>query len=154
MRRSHSYKSDNSFVVYGSLSENVDLMNGILEECKIHGITSGSVTCIGSLKKVGYVLFRTSNGYPSGYSQEIIINKPVELINCTGFICQDEHNNMDIHLHGLVSEENGSTSAGHFLPQKNPTLITVEFMITCDKNIEAKRIYDKDLGFKVINFSK
>lgn len=154
VRQCHSYKSDESFTIYGSLSEGVDLIDGILEECRKHGITSGKVSCIGSLKKVGYVLFKTANGSPSGYGREINIENPVELINSTGFICQDENKELDLHLHGCVTEEDGRISAGHFLRHKNPTLITVEFAVTSGKDITAKRTFDEDLGFRVINFSQ
>jgi predicted DNA-binding protein with PD1-like motif len=154
VRQSHSLKTNNNVVIYGSLSEGVDLMDGIIEECRKHKITSGMVSCIGSLRKVGYVLFKAIDGTPSGYGRNINIDNPVELINCTGFICQDENNNLDLHLHGSVIEENGKISAGHFLRHVNPTLITVEFMITAGKDIGAIRTFDENLGFKVINFSK
>ncbi|WP_378933328.1 PPC domain-containing DNA-binding protein [Metabacillus herbersteinensis] len=153
-RKNHSFKVSNTYTIYGSLAEGTDLMEGILDECEKHNIRSGVVTCIGSLKKVGYVLFKAVNGLPSGYGRDIAIENPVELVNCTGFICEDENNNLDLHLHGLVAEEDGTLSAGHFLRGKNPTLITVEFSITYGNEIRASRSFDQDLGFKVINFSK
>ncbi|WP_408008067.1 PPC domain-containing DNA-binding protein [Pseudalkalibacillus sp. A8] len=154
LRQSHSFRAEETFTVYGSLSEGSDLMEGILAECNKHRITSGFVTCIGSLKEVGYVLFQTNNGSPSGYGREIKIQNPVELVHCSGFICHDENDELDLHLHGLVVEENGKISAGHFVRKKNPTLITVEFAITYGKGIIASRTFDKGLGFRVINFSK
>lgn len=153
MRQSHSYKAEESFTVFGSLTAGSDLMNGILEECEKHNIRSGIVSCIGSLKEVGYVLFKTMNGLPSGYGNEIKIDKPVELVHCTGFICEDEKKELDLHLHGLVVTEHGELSGGHFIRGENPTLITVEFSITTGKNIKASREYDEDLRFKVINFT-
>lgn len=153
-RKNHSFKVTNTFTLYGSLAEGTDLMEGILDECRKHNIKSGVVSCIGSLESVGYVLFKTVNGIPSGYGREIVINKPVELVNCTGFVCEDEDNNLDLHLHGLVAEEDGKLNAGHFVRGLNPTLVTVEFSITYGNEIRASRTLDKDLGFKVINFSK
>jgi len=153
MRKSHSFKSEN-YTIYGSLTQGVDLMEGILEECRKHNINSGMVTGIGSLREAGYVLFKTDNGHPNGYGNELTVSNPVELVNCTGFICEDESGDLDLHLHGLVVEENGKVSAGHFLKGKNPTLITVEFTILCGNEVQASRTFDKDLGFRVINFSK
>ncbi|WP_051681343.1 PPC domain-containing DNA-binding protein [Virgibacillus alimentarius] len=154
-RKSHSYKAEAGFSVFGSLAQGVDLMEGILEECEKHGIRSGKVTCIGSLKKVGYVLFETGeDGMPTGYGKEMEIPRIVEMIQCTGFICEDENGELDLHLHGIVIEESGKISAGHFLRGKNPTLITVEFQIASAGEVRATRTYDEDLGFKVINFSK
>lgn len=153
MRESHSFKTE-SYTIYGSLSQGEDLMEGILRECKKHNITSGMVSSIGSLRQAGYVLFKTENGHPNGYGNELTVSNPVELVNCTGFICEDENGELDVHLHGMVVEEDGKMSAGHFLKGKNPTLITVEFAIVCGKGIQANRTYDENLGFRVINFSK
>jgi predicted DNA-binding protein with PD1-like motif len=152
-RQSHSYKANESFTIFGSLSAGSDLMNGILMQCEKHNIKSGIVSCIGSLKEVGYVLFKTMNGMPLGYGSEINIKKPVELISGTGFICENESKELDLHFHGLVITEDGEMGAGHFLRGKNPTLITIEFSITASNNIEAVREFDANLGFKVINFS-
>lgn len=153
-RQNHSFKVTDTYTIYGSLTAGTDLMEGILEECRKHNIRSGVVTCIGSLQKVGYVLFTTVNGEPSGYGKEIVINNPVELVNGTGFICEDEQNNLDLHLHGLVAEKEGTLNAGHFVRGLNPILVTVEFSITYGKEIRASRTFDKDLGFRVINFTK
>lgn len=153
-RTSHSHYSGETSNIFGSLSKGIDLMDGILAECKKHNIRSGMVNCIGSLEKVGYVLFQTKDGYPSGYSNKIEIDAPVELISGTGFICEDENGELDIHLHGLVTEEDGHLSAGHFVSGENPTLITVEFSIIQSENVKALRTFDQNLGFKVINFSK
>lgn len=153
MRQSHSFKSE-SYTIYGSLSQGVDLMEGILEECRKHNITSGMITSIGSLRKAGYVLFKTDNGYPNGYGNELTVSNPVELVNCTGFICEDENGDLDLHLHGMVVEEDGKMSAGHFLKGKNPALITVEFAILYGNEVQASRVFDESLGFSVINFSK
>lgn len=153
-RQTHSYSTDAGRVIFGALAAGSDLIEGILGECKKHHITSGMVSCIGSLEEVGYVLFKTANNFPTGYGDEIKIDKPVELIHCTGFVCKDENQQLDLHLHGLVTEENGKISAGHFLRGKNPTLITVEFTIVCGNEIQATREYDEELTFKVINFDK
>jgi predicted DNA-binding protein with PD1-like motif len=154
-RTSHSLKADRGFSVFGSLAQGVDLIDGILGECRKHGIRSGKVTCIGSLQKVGYVLFETGeDGMPTGYGKEMEIKNIVEMIQCTGFICEDENGELDLHLHGIVIEESGKISAGHFLRKKNPALITVEFEIASAGKIKAVRSFDEGLGFKVINFSE
>ncbi|RYG72953.1 DNA-binding protein [Lentibacillus lipolyticus] len=154
MRQSHSLKAEKNVTVYGSLAAGDDLIEGILTECRKHGITSGKVSSIGSLKEVGYVLFETIDGQPTGYGKELSIDRPVELLNGSGFICLDEHGELDMHLHGMVVEEDGTIKAGHFLRGKNPALITVEFSITYGEDIEARRMLDQDLGFRVINFAR
>ncbi|WP_216827490.1 PPC domain-containing DNA-binding protein [Alkalihalobacterium elongatum] len=152
-RKNHSYSTEGK-MIFGSLTAGTDLIEGILEECKKHQVTSGMVTCIGSLQEVGYVLFETKNNYPTGYGKQITIKNPVELIHCTGFICEDEKGELDLHLHGLVTEETGKISGGHFIRGVNPTLITIEFTITCGNEIKAVREYDEELTFKVINYRK
>ncbi|WP_053074006.1 PPC domain-containing DNA-binding protein [Bacillus sp. LL01] len=152
-RVDHSFIVQENKMIFGSLTAGTDLIEGILEECRKHNVSSGMVTCIGSLKKVGYVLFQTKDGVPSGYGKDIHISQPVELIQCTGFICVDDQQKLDLHLHGLVVEENGKISGGHFLRGKNPTLITVEFSIIYGGDIKAVRTFDENLKFKVINYS-
>lgn len=50
----------NNQVLYGSLGVGDDLMDGILAICKEHQIHSGMVTCIGSLDKTGFTVFKVN----------------------------------------------------------------------------------------------
>jgi len=43
--------------VIGRLKKDTDLLNGIIEVCRVYHINAGSFQCIGSLAAVGYKQF-------------------------------------------------------------------------------------------------
>ncbi|GAF23801.1 MULTISPECIES: PPC domain-containing DNA-binding protein [Shouchella] len=144
----------NNQVLYGSLGVGDDLMDGILAICKEHQIHSGMVTCIGSLDKTGFTVFKVNEkNRPDGYADPFTIHEPVELIQATGFICQDESGDLDMHLHGLVERMDGSIHAGHFLRGYNKVCITVEFTLIHSHDVTAIRKYNAALNYKTISFT-
>lgn len=153
-RRSHSQLTTNNQTVYGSLAAGDDLMDTILLICEDYDIRSGMVTCIGSLEQTGFTVFKTEGGKPSGYAAPSIISEPVELIQATGFICEDETGELDLHMHGLVERQDERIQAGHFLRGLNKVCITVEFVIQTSPVVAATRQYDRSLGYKVMNFTQ
>ncbi|RQW20358.1 PPC domain-containing DNA-binding protein [Shouchella lehensis] len=144
----------NNQVVYGSLDVAEDLMDGILSICKEKHIHSGMVTCIGSLDTTGFTVFKVNEkNKPDGYAEPFMIDEPVELIQATGFICQDESGELDMHLHGIVERMDGSIHAGHFLRGYNKVCITVEFTIIFSHDVTAVRKYNAALNYKTISFT-
>ncbi|MFB4211508.1 PPC domain-containing DNA-binding protein [Shouchella sp. JSM 1781072] len=143
----------NNHVLYGSLLVGEDLMDGILRICKSNQIHSGMVTCIGSLDKTGFTVFKVNqHNRPDGYAPATTIEEPVELIQATGFICKDEQGELDMHLHGIVERMDGRIQAGHFLRGYNKVCITVEFTVISSPEVTAVRAYDERLTYKTIRF--
>ncbi|PAD47880.1 hypothetical protein CHI09_04250 [Shouchella clausii] len=151
-RVSHLFKASESQTYFGSICAGEDLMDKIIELCEQHGIRSGMVTCIGSLKQAGFTVFKMKNGCTDGYAPPTVIAEPVELIQATGFICEDEHGKLDLHLHGIIEKQDETVSAGHFLRGYNKVCITAEYCVISAGHVTGKRHYDPSLGYKVINF--
>ncbi|MDQ0158126.1 PPC domain-containing DNA-binding protein [Alkalibacillus salilacus] len=144
------YSSDGENI-YGRLEKGDDLLEGILEVCDSHGISAGSFSCIGSLEKVGILQIGEKDG-DIGYTEPIYINKPVEILSGTGFIGRDLEGEMDIHFHGLFVDINGQISGGHFIRGKNPTLVTMEFIVHTAKDVNLQRKTDESWNLPVFQF--
>lgn len=141
-------------IIVGRLTKDVDLLDGLLEVCKQHGVKAATFQCIGSLMQVGYLQPHINEKNELGFSNPIIIKKPVELLNGNGFIGLDENGNLDIHFHGMYVDVDGNISGGHFLRGENPTAVTVEFAIQSTDDIRFKRMNDAIWNIPVFNFYK
>jgi len=138
-------------ILMGRLTSEVDLLEGILSACKEHGITAGSVSCIGSLKNVTLVQLSIDDG-KLNYTKPILWDYPVELLSGTGFIGRDFDGELDLHFHGTYVNHKGEISGGHFLKGKNPTAITVEFIVHFSNKMVLQRQNDQVWGLPVFQF--
>lgn len=138
-------------ILMGRLTSEVDLLEGILSACMKHGISAGSVSCIGSLKKITLVQFSIDDG-KLDYTKPIIWDYPVELLSGTGFIGRDFNGKVDLHFHGTYVNHKGEISGGHFLKGKNPTAITVEFIVHFSNKMILQREKDQVWGLPVFQF--
>jgi uncharacterized protein len=136
----------------GRLTKDIDLMDGILAACQKHGITAGSVNCIGSLTKATLVQVAVENGQ-IGYSDPIVWESPVELLSGTGFIGFDVNGDPDIHFHGTYVNHHGQISGGHFLRGENPTAVTIEFIVQFSNKIQLQRNIDEVWNLPVFQFT-
>ncbi|WP_209121040.1 PPC domain-containing DNA-binding protein [Alkalihalobacillus sp. BA299] len=149
----HSIYDEENGIIFGSLTMGTDLMEGIIQEYERYNIHSGVVTCMGSLSQATYVYIKNDQHGDLSYSDEIIEEGPIELLNGTGFLCKNENGKTDFHLHAMFGNQKGAVFGGHILPGKNPTLITIEFTIKVGKGIQALRTFKPQLGFQTITFS-
>lgn len=140
--------------IMGRLTKGVDLLDGLLEVCKRHGVTAATFSCIGSLQQVGYVQPQLNENKQLEFTEPKIIKKPAELLSGNGFIGFGENGDLDIHFHGVYVDVDGQISGGHFLRGGNPTAVTVEFFIRSTNDISLKREKDAILKIPVFNFYK
>ncbi|WP_179295495.1 PPC domain-containing DNA-binding protein [Bacillus sp. FJAT-45350] len=151
---SHSVYDKEKGKLFGCLASGEDLLAGLIAQCEVHGITSGFVTCMGSLSQVCYIHGASdAQGKPT-YSQEKEVVGAIELLSGTGVIAKDESGELDIHFHGLIVNEDGTILGGHFLKNKNPVLVTIEFCIHVSDNVEAKRAFNEKAGFRLTTFNQ
>jgi uncharacterized protein len=140
-------------ILMGRLTKDVDLLEGIVEACRKHGVQAGSVSCIGSLRKVTYVQVSLEGG-KMDYTAPITWESPVELLSGTGFVGNGMNGELDIHFHGTYVNHKGEISGGHFLIGKNPTAVTVEFIVHFTDSIALKRETDAVWGLPVFQFDR
>jgi predicted DNA-binding protein with PD1-like motif len=139
-------------ILMGRLTNDIDLLEGILSACKKHGITAGSVSCIGSLKKVTLVQLSIDDG-KLDYTKPIVWEYPVELLSGTGFIGYGFDEEVDLHFHGTYVNHKGEISGGHFLKGKNPTAVTIEFVVHFSDKMVLQRQKDLVWDLPVFQFS-
>lgn len=104
-------------ILYLRLGPGTDLIKGIKEGCQQHNVQYGTVTsCLGSLKQTTYTFVRNEPESSSGiaYREPIITHKSNELICAQGTIGLS-NNALDVHLHALMCDVEGSLFAGHML---------------------------------------
>ncbi|WP_419954345.1 PCC domain-containing protein [Neobacillus niacini] len=149
----HSIYDEENGVIMGALAKGTDLMDGLKEEFGKYDFSTGMVTCIGSVSQAGFVTpFKNEDGTPH-YSEPKLIKGIFEILNGTGFFCQNEQGEIDLHMHAMYVNEMGTIFGGHTLPNENPTLITIEFMIQVGKSVGAIRRFNPNLGFRTIQFT-
>lgn len=122
-----------------------DLLLGIEEICRKHHVQYGYVSCIGSLKQAGY-MYLVSNPevkMKAGYGDVLHKTGPIEFLNGTGFICQNQKS-YDIHFHAVLCDETGSVFGGHMVRGENPALTTLDVMIYEVEGMIMLRDYDKE----------
>ena len=149
-----SVEDEETKQIIGRLKKDTDLLNGIMNVCRAYSITAGSFQCIGSLAGVGFMQFEQKEDGTLKYAEPTIQHEPVELLAGTGFIGLDEQEELDIHYHGMFLDKRGHISGGHFISEKNPVAITIEFIIHPATNAYMKKAPDPDYHIPIFGFSK
>lgn len=152
-RSSHSVFDESKGIIMGFLGPGEDLLQGIKKACEKHSVSSGMVSCIGSLSKVTVVQPEFENNKMS-YSKPVQWDTLVELLSGNGIIGKDESGNLDIHFHGVFIDHRKTLSGGHFLEGGSTVAITVEFTIIVSEVIQAVREIYQPQGFALFNFYK
>ncbi len=139
--------------IVGRFMKDIDLFGGIKEVCRKFDIHAAQFQCIGSLTYATYVqLEKTTDGVLQ-YSEKIVSDSEVELLNGTGFVGYDVDGQLDVHFHGMFVDCNQQISGGHFLDGENPVAITIEFILFPLTDVELKRGPDKLMKLPVFQFS-
>jgi uncharacterized protein len=154
MRQNHSVYDEKKGILFGCLTKGSDLMEGMIEECKTHGITTGVITCMGSLERAVYVHGVDGLDGKPAYSPKVLVEGPMELLSGTGFFGLNDKDELDLHFHGLIVDKQGMIRGGHFLRGENPILVTLEFSVQVGEGIQAARRFHPKLGFPVMTFQK
>lgn len=141
-------------MIMGRLKKNEDFLEGILKVCNYYHVQTGTFSCIGSLLKVGYYQFERRPDESLYYSEPVVKNDPAELLSGTGFIGLDEAGELEVHYHGMYVDKDGVISGGHFIRGKNPTAVTLEFMIHYSNNIHVQRKLETNYNIPIFHFSE
>jgi uncharacterized protein len=111
------------------LRPGTDVMGGILEVCRAHGIRQGAVLVgIGSLRQLSFQVLtpRPETKLGAGYTDPAVIPGPVEIVGLQGVVFQAETGETLLHLHGTFSDREGKVYAGHVVAGENPVLATLD----------------------------
>lgn len=138
-------------IVSVRLAPGDDLLKGMEDACKKHGIKNGVILSgIGSLRSALFftpvVLPDTKAGY--GYSTPLEMAGPIELISVSGAVCEGSDGKPSLHVHCCFGDSEGNTRAGHLI-EGNPVLLTADICIGEYEGIRVMRSMDDELGVPI-----
>lgn len=134
----------------------MDLITGIEEACKAHGITHGTIICtIGSLacaalNFVSHANVRTDGGH--GHTTLLELNEPLGLLGGNGVVSVGESGELDVHYHATISGKDDKVYGGHMLRGRCKVLSTTDVIIQEMVGIRVKRSKDPVTGITFTSF--
>jgi len=105
-------------IVFGKLPPRYDLMVGIKEVCRKHGLQQAAIlSCIGSLEKVtfGYAILSRDKAVMLGQDKHWKVEEPVSMLGGQGFVAPDTlgEGDISVHLHGTFQTNEGKAVGQH-----------------------------------------
>ena len=157
--RQESVQATGVRTVVGRLFPGTDLIDGIKEICRTHGIRNGAiVSCIGSLNFARFVWATPEPFHKTGfrYGDPKIIAGPLELISGQGTIGTKANSPEEIfiHLHAVMTEDSGTTWSGHIMEKGNPICVTAEIVIQAFDGVNFVRGLDEETNVEIFRVSK
>lgn len=118
-------------VIVGKIGEGVDLIEGIFEIAKEHGVKSGAVTAIGSLNAatVNSPISTDIKRPLDETTKSYVMEGPVELGVGRGVFGTDANGEMHIHFHAVTTDKNGDVRFGNLQPGSAPVMAIVDLTI-------------------------
>ncbi len=134
------------------LSMGDELFSGIKQACKEAGVTQGTITsCIGSLSETHYTYVKSADTVTKmAYRDTIVTDKANELICGQGTIGMSG-SELDIHMHALMCDIEGTLFAGHMMPG-SIIAATMEISIAVSNSGRIAREFDQKLQFPLFQF--
>lgn len=133
-------------VVAIRLKPGADVLHGLEEACKRHGISDGVIlSAIGSLDGARYcdiVELPTKAG--CGYGETLHLSGLIELIGATGIICHDSEGTVNLHIHMSLADRYGNAYGGH-LVEGTKVKMTVDVVLAQIEGVEMGRQFDEEL---------
>lgn len=122
-----------------------DLIEGIEAACSEHGIKHAYVSCFGSFQKAGYMYLvpKPEAKVGAGYGDVLTKEGPVEFLNGTGVVCQND-GAYDTHFHATMCDKEGTVFGGHIVKGTTPALTTVDLIILEVVGVQMLRAYDEE----------
>jgi len=130
-----------------------DVVEGIVGLIKEHGLKSGTVTALGSLRSAK-VVWAGSMEFGEDPMEVAVFHQmegPVELGTASGVFGTDEEGQVVIHIHGVVMDKEGNMRCGNLLPGTAPVLATVELTSQELVGAEFKPTLDPEWNHKFLH---
>ena len=128
------------------INENSDLL-GVLENYALENEIKGAVILggVGALKKVTY---RNARCFPAQLpfkEEELLVQtveKPLEILNLSGWIALDGHERPAVHCHiswSYVADRGVKTIGGHLMPDSTAWLMVAASMQILNKPLRVEK---------------
>lgn len=132
-------------MVTGRIRPGTDLVAGITELAREHGVTTGLITAFGSLARARFSEGVQTCAASPDRAERIpprTVEGPLEFICGQGKIGLPKEGDAVIHLHGLFVTPEGRIMGGHFFPGGNPVWATFEIII--QEILDVEFVWEKD----------
>lgn len=140
-------------IISGRLLPGCDMLSGIIEMARSHGVASAWVNGFGSLAKANFspgIRFSAATAERVERKANLNLEGPIEIWSGMGRLGIPADDEPVIHFHGLLVDEEGRLYGGHFFPSGNIVYATfevhiqeilgVEFQIEQDEEVEIPLI--------------
>lgn len=137
-------------IITGRIPPGEDLIRGIKEICKEFKVKHGYISMIiGSLERLTiiYAVPDETKKLNIKYSENTIIEGPLELLCAQGLIGEDENSEQSVHVHILVSDRYMRVFGGHLVEGGSKVAATAEIVIHELKDTKYLRKFDQETGF-------
>jgi uncharacterized protein len=148
-QRYHSAEGRAGRIISGRLLPGCDMLSGIIEMARSHGVASAWVNGFGSLAKANFspgIRFNAATAGRVARIANIRLEGPIEIWSGMGRLGLPAEGEPVIHFHGLLVDEDGRLYGGHFFPEDNivyatfevhiQELLDVEFQLKQDEEVE------------------
>ncbi|MDR1376243.1 MAG: DNA-binding protein [Synergistaceae bacterium] len=147
--RQKSKQVSNVRTIVGRLLPKTDLIAGIEAICLEHGVKNGTiVSCIGSLNFARFVWATPDPFAKLGfkYGEPTVLAGPLEFIAAQGTIgtLKDNKEKIFVHMHIVVTDDQGVTWSGHVKEEGNQVCCTMEIVIQAFDGVEITRAVDEE----------
>lgn len=155
--RFHGVPGRGGALISGRLLPGTDMIGGILEMSRRHGIKAGLVvTAFGSLAKARFSLGARVAAAPGKLERipPMDMEGPVEVLCGHGKFGFPDEGQPVVHFHGVLVTPEGEVKGGHFTPGGNPVLITFEVGIQEILGLEHVWRWDEESGNLLLHSEK
>lgn len=123
-------------IYFSRILEGEDLAEAIKKRVEENSVKAGIFVLIGSLKDavLGY--------YKEGQYKPIHLEGPLEIASCMGNIAVNEKDEIMIHAHLVVSDEEGRAYGGHLMKDSHVGA-TAELVIIEGAGVNLQRVFDE-----------
>lgn len=126
-----------------------DLVSGIEEACKKHGIKYGIIcSCIGSLESLYLQYYfepKDPINAPFGPERDLILEEPTVLISGQGLVCENENDGtIDVHLHAVMRDNKGKVYGSHMPKGGNIAQYTIDVAILEVADMRLLRVWEEE----------
>ena len=123
-----------------------DLIKEIKETCRSRGIKYGIIhCCFGSLRKL-YIRYyyppKDPVNQPFGKDRDLELEKSFSVLSAQGMICETEDGDIDIHMHGVVRDDEGHLYGGD-IREGNIVKNTMDVAVTVVSEMKLLRVWDE-----------
>ena len=139
--------------IVGRLLPGADLVTGIIEAARAHGVKAAYVDAFGSLSVARYSEgVRALPDDPTRVARipPVTVEGPLEFLCGQGKVAFPEGDDPIVHFHGVFVTPDGAIKGGHFFQGDNPVFATFEIFIQEILGVEFAMLYDEEAEVPLI----